>query len=150
MTSISRFGVACGLICAAGVLGFAQTTTALPGGVISSYGLGPAAFGPVQYTVTISLSYGAILPGNQYVSQSQLITDFKGFVAAYPNPNDPVEAIVSSVANSFALKYPQVSSIGLVAASASPYAQISTGVTTVALPSGPVGMLANRSSGAAK
>ncbi|HLJ45337.1 MAG TPA: hypothetical protein VKU01_04985 [Bryobacteraceae bacterium] len=94
------------------------------GGVNSTYGLGSSTFGSVQYTIAINLDYSDGLTPNQYISQSQLTSDYQAFVAAYPNPGDAVEAILASAASSFATKYPQFASVTLGASSTSPLAQI--------------------------
>ena len=90
----------------------------LGGGVGSTYNLGNSTFGAgaVQYTVIIDIQWGSNLMPSQYVSQSQLMSDFTGFVSSYPNASDPPEAILVSAAKAFAKKYSQFSLVSLSAA----------------------------------
>jgi len=94
------------------------------GGVNSTYGLGQSTFGSVQYDIVINVEYNDGLTPDQYISQSQLASDYQGFLSAYPNAGDAVEAILASAASSFATKYPQFGSVTLGANSTSPLAQI--------------------------
>jgi hypothetical protein len=98
---------------------FGQNPLAGLGGVSSTYALGNATFGSTQFAVAISVSYNSNLMPSAYVSQAQFTSDFQSFVAAYPNAGDPVEAILLSVANSFANKYAQIGYLGLAATAGS-------------------------------
>jgi hypothetical protein len=94
--------------------------------VDSTYNLGTASFGAgnVQYTVVIGIVYGQVSGPSQYISPSQLTSDFNGFVSAYPNAGDPPEAILAKAASGFASKYSQFS---VVTVSAAAGAATSTG-----------------------
>jgi hypothetical protein len=123
---------------------FAQT--GIPGlsgsSVESSYGLGNATVGATQYTVIIDIGYNQNLTPGQYISQSQLASDFQGFLSMYPNGGDPVEAQLLSVVNSFVTKYPQFASVTVsatVGSLNSPQAEIIASASNVQLPSGPSG-----------
>ena len=85
------------------------------GSVSSTYSLGSATFGAggVQYNVAITIEYGQGLMPGQYISQSQLTTDFQNFLNIYPNAGDPPEAILLSAVNGFASKYSQFSVVSL-------------------------------------
>jgi hypothetical protein len=120
---------------------FAQT--GIPGlsgsSVESSYGLGNATIGATQYTVIIGIGYNQNLTPNQYVSQSQLASDFMSFLSMYPNAGDPVEAQLLTVVNSFVNKYPQFASVTVsatVGSSSSLQAEIIASASNVQLPSG--------------
>jgi hypothetical protein len=97
---------------------FAQTGSLGIGGVNSTYGLGNSTFNSVQYTITISIEYNTGLTSASYISPAQLTTNYQGFLNAYPNPGDPPEAILLSVAQSFAQQYSQFSLITLNATTA--------------------------------
>jgi hypothetical protein len=90
-------------------------------GVSSTYNLGNATFGAgsVQYTVGISISYNQGLTPSQYISPTQLTSDFNGFLSAYPNAGDPPEAILASVASGWATKYSQFSTVLVTAVAGS-------------------------------
>jgi hypothetical protein len=56
----------------------------------------------------LGISYPVGLTPGSYISATQLNTDFQTFLAAYPSPTDPPEAILSSVLQSILNKYPQM------------------------------------------
>jgi hypothetical protein len=120
---------------------FAQSGMPGLGGssVESSYGLGNATIGATQYTVVIGVGYNQNLTPGQYISQSQLASDFQGFMSMYPNAGDPVEAQLLSVVNSFVTKYPQLASVSLsatIGSANSLQAAITASAINVQLPSG--------------
>ncbi|HLI83595.1 MAG TPA: hypothetical protein VKV17_06730 [Bryobacteraceae bacterium] len=83
------------------------------GGITSSYSLGNTTFNSVQYAITISIDYNSGATAANYISPAQLTSDYQGFLNAYPNPGDPPEAILLSVAQSFAQKYSQFDLVSL-------------------------------------
>jgi hypothetical protein len=122
MLHILRLTAALTLCLALGSSGHAQTPPTLSFGasVDSSYPLGSSTFGSVQYAISITIHYSSNLLPNQFISQSQLSADYQAFVLAYPSPQDPVEAILQSAANSFSKKYPQFDILSLEADATSP------------------------------
>ena len=59
-------------------------------------------------TSGIGVSYPIGLAPSSYISGAQLNTNFQTFLAAYPSPQDPLEAILSTVLKSILGKYPQM------------------------------------------
>jgi hypothetical protein len=77
--------------------------------VSSSYPIAtPAVAGLQLYSVALYVSYPVGLTPGSYISGAQLNTDMQSFIAAYPTPTDPPEAIFSSVLTSLLNKYPQM------------------------------------------
>ena len=75
----------------------------------SSYPVTIPAGSSVNFTTaSIGVSYPVGLTPSAYISGTQLNTDFQGFLAAYPSPTDPPEAILSSILQSILTKYPQI------------------------------------------
>lgn len=107
--------------------------------VESSYGLGNATIGATQYTIIVGIVYNQNLTPNKYISQSQLASDFQGFLSMYPTAGDPAEAQLLSVVNAFVGKYPQFASVTLsatVGSTSSPLAEIIASASNVQVPSG--------------
>ena len=72
-------------------------------------------------SITVIYNTG-LSPASLYISQAQLKSDVQSFVAAYSSPQDPVEAIASSVLASILQKYPQINGgyLGLQQVTSSP------------------------------
>jgi hypothetical protein len=89
-------------------LSYGQTVTIAT--VSSSYPVTvPASFTGTMFDTTgIGVSYPIGLAPGSYISGTQLNTDFQTFLAAYPNPQDPLEAILSTVLKAILNKYPQM------------------------------------------
>ena len=105
----------------------------------SSYGLGNTSIGATQYTVIIGIGYNQNLTPSQYISQSQLASDFQGFLSMYPNAGDPAEAQLLFVVNAFVSKYPQFASVTVdatVGSTSSLSAEIIASASNVQLTSG--------------
>ncbi len=69
----------------------------------------PSTFAGTSFSTTgISVSYPVGLTPSSYVSGTQLNTDFQTYLGSYPNPTDPLEAILSTVLQSILNKYPQM------------------------------------------
>jgi hypothetical protein len=88
-------------------------------------------------TVSLGVTYPIGLAANQYISSTQLNTDFQGFVSGYPSPSDPPEAILGSVLQSILSKYPQIVGGTLTGEIAGPGTTIG-GITIPGAPSGTV------------
>jgi hypothetical protein len=85
--------------------GQTQTVSAIS----SSYPVTVPTGSPVSFsTASIGVSYPVGLTPSAYISGTQLNTDFQGFLAAYPSPTDPPEAILSTVLQAILTKYPQM------------------------------------------
>ena len=68
----------------------------------------PAITGISFSTANLSIAYPVGLPAGSYISSTQLNTDFQAILTAYPNPQDPPEAILSTVLQGILNKYPQM------------------------------------------
>ena len=97
----------------------AQVTTTNPAKyaeVSSSISITSTAVGPVKYyALNLSVSYPIGLPAASYISAAQLNTDFQNAILAYPSPQDPQEAILSTALSSIMQKYPQLAGSTLTA-----------------------------------
>ena len=115
---------------------YGQTSVAY---VSSDYSVSmPSGFsGTSLSTVNLGVHYATGLPASQYISSTQFNTDFQAFVSAYPSPNDPPEAILSSVLQSILNKYPQISGGTLTGEIAGPGTTIG-GITIPGAPAGTV------------
>ncbi|HTS31984.1 MAG TPA: hypothetical protein VMH81_39205 [Bryobacteraceae bacterium] len=76
--------------------------------VASAYPMPSVVLGGNTATVGLTVGYPANLSATSYISGLQLAADFLKFYTAYPNPNDPPEAVLSSVLSSILSKYPQM------------------------------------------
>jgi hypothetical protein len=99
--------LALGLLSAAASI--AQTTVAPPTNYITAPFVTSLISGAGQTSITGLVAYDINLsPASLYVGSPQLAADAQAFLSAYPSPDDPVEAIVSSIATSILQKYPQI------------------------------------------
>jgi len=67
----------------------------------------PAGAGQVQLAGSVAYDIN-LSPVSLYVGAAQLATDAQNLFNAYPSPQDPIEAIVSSVMTALLQKYPQI------------------------------------------
>jgi hypothetical protein len=109
MKQMRRFAPVLACLALATVSAFGQTNLAsVSNFVSSSFGLGAMTIGGSQFSgVNLVVVYNVNLSPESYITAAQLKTDVQGFVAAYPTPADPPEAIGSSVLGSLLTKYPQ-------------------------------------------
>lgn len=109
MKQMWRFAPVLACLALATVSAFGQTTlTGFSNFITSSFGLGAMTIGGSQFSgVNLVVVYNVNLSPAAYITAAQLKTDVQGFVAAYPTPTDPPEAIGSSVLGSLLAKYPQ-------------------------------------------
>jgi hypothetical protein len=108
--------------------------------VSSSYPITvPASFTGATFSTTfIGVSYPVGLAANQYVSGTQLNTDFQTYLGSYPSPSDPLEAILGSVLQSILNKYPQMAGGSLSGELTGPCVpQMFAGVTIPCTPNSP-------------
>lgn len=104
-----RIAAVCSLFLAS--LAHAQSK---PGFISSSFSITNPTVATTQLeSLSVSVSYPVGLAPNSYISVTQLTTDFQGAIAAYPSPQDPLEAILSTALASILKKYPQMTG-GLV------------------------------------
>jgi hypothetical protein len=106
-------------------------------GVSSSYPIKDATVGGVAFSFNLSVTYPVGLAASSYISGTQLNSDFQGFLAAYPNPSDPPEAILSNVLQSLLSKYSQMAGGSLIGEIAGPGQSIG-GIMIPGLPAGSV------------
>ena len=88
-------------------------------------------------TVELSVGYPVGLSPNQYISGTQLNTDFQGLFSAYPNPTDPPEAILSTVLQGILSKYSQITGGSLTGEISGPGTTIG-GITIPGAPAGTI------------
>ena len=99
--------LACGLLAAS--IGSAQTTITTPTNFISSAFGATVVSGTTQTSIAGTVAYDLNLsPVSLYVGAQQLSADAQALFAAYPSPQDPIEAIVASIMSSILQKYPQI------------------------------------------
>jgi hypothetical protein len=105
-------------LCSGSTFVFGQTTNgAVDNSIISQYSVGSATVQLVSYKLALLVEYPLNTPATSFVSQTQLTADIKTFVAAYPNPQDPPEAVFTSALAALMKKYPQMTAGGLGATS---------------------------------
>ena len=86
---------------------YSQSTTVAT--IDSSYPVTVPTGSPVSFsTADIGVSYPVGLTPGSYISGTQLNTDFQTYLAGYPSPSDPPEAILSTVLQQILSKYPQM------------------------------------------
>ncbi len=107
----------CSLFC--GLL-YGQTATV--SSIISSYAITtPTGFtGQVFSTLELGVYYPAGLSPSSYITNTQLNSDFQGFISGYPNPSDAPEAYLSVALQGILNKYPQILGGTLTAAISGP------------------------------
>jgi hypothetical protein len=95
------------LLLVASSAAFSQVTISTSTNYVATSFLVPLS-APFQPGVSIAIAYNANLSPSSYVTQTQLTSDIVGFLASYPTPTDPPEAILSSMLSSVLQKYPQI------------------------------------------
>lgn len=121
-------------------LGLAYGQTITVASVSSDYTLSlPSGYSGPLSTVTITVTYPLNLtPASQYVASTQFTSDFQSFLAAYPSPSDPPEAILGSILQSIMNKYPQIVLGALLGTISGPGQTIAPGIT---IPGTPIGTI---------
>ena len=96
---------------------FAQTTAPNRIGTVgSSISITtPTVTSVKYYAISMSVTYPVGLPAASYISAAQINTDFQSAIAAYPSPQDPQEAILSTAAAAILQMYPQMTGLTLSA-----------------------------------
>src|SRR5579872_3840433 len=90
-------------------LGILYGQTQQVAAISSSYPVTVPMIAGINFSVAgLTVSYPVGLAANMYIAGSQLSTDFQTFLTAYPNPQDPPEAILSTVLQAILNKYPQM------------------------------------------
>jgi hypothetical protein len=87
--------------------------------------------------LNLTVGYPVGLTPSQYISASQLNTDFQGFISAYPSPTDPPEAILSTALQGILGKYSQMTGGSLLGEIAGP----SQTIGTITIPGSPIGTI---------
>jgi hypothetical protein len=113
--AIGNFATAYGTL-SAGLYGL----TGIVSGINSSWAVTlPAGFsGPNFSSIQLGVTYPTGLPAASYITSKQLISDFQGYLSAFPSPGDAPEAYLSGDLQGILNKYPQMPGgtvIGLLA-----------------------------------